>query len=79
MDLFPFSDGFHNAWRYFHERQMDILRTILEKDDHGYDSMDYIIWTSGLTAEPYLHQLMPLNCTIQIWADSSVSNDLIQN
>ena len=36
--------------------------------------MEHIIWTSGLTAQPYIDRISPGNYTIQIWTDSTVRN-----
>ena len=49
-----------------------------EKNKFPNSPMEYIIWTSGLTAQPYIDRLTPQNYTIQIWTDSTVSNQ-IQN
>ena len=68
--VYWFSEGFHDAWQYYHERQMEVLKSIETNQNR---STEYILWTSGLTAEPYLHNLRNLNYTIQIWTNSNVS------
>ena len=70
MIVHLFSEGFHDAWQYYHERQMEALKSI-EMNQNG--STEYILWTSGLTAEPYLPNIRNLNYTIQIWTNSNVS------
>ena len=49
---------------------MEVLKSIETNQNR---STEYILWTSGLTAEPYLHNLRNLNYTIQIWTNSNVS------
>ena len=65
-------EGFHKAWMYYHDRQLSILKA--HENDKGLSPMEYIIWTSGLTAQPYIDRLSPQNYTIQIWTDPTVSN-----
>ena len=62
---------------YYHDRQLNILKAH-ERNKFPNSPMEYIIWTSGLTAQPYIDRLTPQNYTIQIWTDSTVSNQ-IQN
>ena len=57
---------------------MNILKTLennkkQQESSSDDDAFEYIIWTSGLTAEPYIHHLSAKNYTIQIWTDSNVS------
>ena len=57
---------------------MNILKSLennkrQQKSSTDDNAFEYIIWTSGLTAEPYIHLLSPENYTIQIWTDSNVS------
>ena len=61
---------------YYHDRQLSILKA--HENDKGLSPMEYIIWTSGLTAQPYIDRLSPQNYTIQIWTDPTVSNQ-VQN
>lgn len=70
------------VWGAFHERQLNILKSLEDKHTEGKNTQEhnpkqYIIWTSGLTAESNLRLLSPSNYTIQIWTDSTVSNMFI--
>jgi len=66
-------EGFHKAWMYYHDRQLSILKAL--ENDKGLSPKEYIIWTSGLTAQPYIDRLSPQNYTIQIWTDPTNMND----
>ena len=70
MIVHLFSEGFHDAWQYYHERQMEVLKSLETNQNR---STEYILWTSGLTAEPYLRNLRNLSYTIQIWDNLDVS------
>ena len=70
------------VWGAFHEQQLNILKSLEDKPTEGKNTEEdnpkqYIIWTSGLTAESNLRLLSPSNYTIQIWTDSTVSNMFI--
>ena len=57
---------------YYHERQLGILKSL--EGNKNLEDMEHIIWTSGLTAKPYIDNLSPHNYTIQIWTDSTVNH-----
>ena len=69
--IFHVLEGFHDAWMYYHDRQLNILKHL--EEDKNKEGMEHIIWTSGLAAQPYIDRLSPENYTIQIWTDSTVS------